>query len=140
MSDNFSSEVGNDVSGSNIVGSKDAQLNHVVFNNESAFNYTLADLRLDIRFQKQEIDRLRDELNRDRQTDAATESRLAGRLDSMQSNLDFLDEQVKGMLLLKPAPATTPAVSVNVFYAFLTVVGVFVVLVTIMLMLLARGN
>ena len=109
-------------------------------NGDSVLNYTLADLRIDIRFQKQEIDRLRDDLNRDRQADATITNRLVERLDSMQENLNFLDEQVKGMLLLKPVPSTTPTVSINAFYAFLTVIGAFVILVTIMLMLLARGH
>lgn len=109
-------------------------------NNESAYNYTLADLRIDIRFQKQEIDRLRDELNRDRQTDVVTTERLTNRLDSMQSNLDFLDEQVKSMLLLKPAPAQTQTVPLWMFYMMFGMIFIFVVFSTFFLTYLARGH
>lgn len=111
-----------------------------VNNNEGAYSYTLADLRIDIHFQKQEIDRLRDELNRDRQTDANTTERLTNRLDTMQNNLDFLDEQVKGMLLLKPAPAQTQAVPLWMFYVMFGMIFIFVVFATFFLTYLARGR
>ena len=111
-----------------------------VNNGDPVLNYTLADLRIDIHFQKQEIDRLRDELNRDRQTDATTSARLTARLDTMQNNLDFLDEQVKGMLLMKPVPAQTQTVPLWMFYVMFGMIFIFVVFATFFLTYLARGR
>lgn len=133
---------GSAIQGSVNTGGGDAALRDriTVNNNENAYSYTLADLRIDIRFQKQEIDHLRDELARDRQTDANTVERLTNRLDTMQANLDFLDEQVKGMLLLRPVPAQTPTVPLWMFYTLFSMIFIFVVFATFFLTYLARGR
>jgi len=126
-----------DTSGGGFVG-RDRPENNTTVNvsNEAINNYSMADLRLDLRFLRQEVDRLKEDL-----IDARFDGKdVNGRVSGIEKDVNFLEEQVKNMLLLKPVPSTTPVVPMWALNVLTAVIGIFILAAVLLLIFLARGH
>lgn len=103
---------------------------------DSLSGYTMADLRLDLRFLKQEVDRLREDLNASKSENREANNRLA----EMKREIEFMEAQVNNILLLKPVPKDT-ASPAQWQLSMLTVIACFLALIVVLVLIyIASGH
>ena len=103
---------------------------------DSLSGYTMADLRLDLRFLKQEVDRLREDENASKSENREANNRLA----EMKREIEFMEAQVNNILLLKPVPkdAASPA---QWQLSMLTIIACFLALIVVLVLIyIASGR
>lgn len=107
-----------------------------VYVSDSLSGYTMADLRLDLRFLKQEVDRLREDLNASKSENREANNRLA----EMKREIEFMEAQVNNILLLKPVPKDTSSPA-QWQLSMLTVIACFLALIVVLVLIyIASGR
>ena len=125
-----------ETNGGGFVGRDRPENNTTVNVNETLSSYTMADLRLDLRFLKQEVDLLKQDLSNSR---SDTKS-VTGRINEIENEVDFLERQVSNILLLRPVPKETPVVPLWTLNVLTAVIAIFILGMVILLIVLARGH
>ena len=125
-----------DTAGGGFVG-RDRPENNTVFNvGETLNNYTMSDLRLDLRFLKQEVDRLREDL-----VNSKSDGRdVNNRVIEIKREVEFLEVQVSNILLLKPVPRDAQTPSSWTLNLLTIVVSILSILTVLFSIYMARGH
>lgn len=124
-----------DTAGGGFVGRDRPENNTVVYVGETLNNYTMSDLRLDLRFLKQEVDRLREDL-----VNSKSDGRdVNNRVIEIKREVEFLEVQVSNILLLKPVPRDAQTPSSWTLNLLTIVVSVLSILTVLFLIYMARG-
>lgn len=125
-----------DTAGGGFVGRDRPENNTVVNVGETLNNYTMSDLRLDLRFLKQEVDRLREDL-----VNSKSDGRdVNNRVIEIKREVEFLEVQVSNILLLKPVPRDAQTPSSWTLNLLTIVVSVLSILTVLFLIYMARGH
>ena len=125
-----------DTAGGEFVGRDRPENNTVVNVSETLNNYTMSDLRLDLRFLKQEVDRLREDL-----VNSKSDGRdVNNRVIEIKREVEFLEVQVSNILLLKPVPRDAQTPSSWTLNLLTIVVSVLSILTVLFLIYMARGH
>lgn len=125
-----------DTAGGGFVGRDRPENNTVVYVGETLNNYTMSDLRLDLRFLKQEVDRLREDL-----VNSKSDGRdVNNRVIEIKREVEFLEVQVSNILLLKPVPRDAQTPSSWTLNLLTIVVSVLSILTVLFLIYMARGH
>lgn len=125
-----------DTAGGGFVG-RDCPENNTVINvSETLNNYTMSDLRLDLRFLKQEVDRLREDL-----VNSKSDGRdVNNRVIEIKREVEFLEVQVSNILLLKPVPRDAQTPSSWTLNLLTIVVSILSILTVLFSIYMARGH
>ena len=125
-----------DTNGGGFVGRDHPENITTVNVSDSLSGYTMADLRLDLRFLKQEVDRLREDLNASKSENREANNRLA----EMKREIEFMEAQVNNILLLKPVPKDTSSPA-QWQLSMLTVIACFLALIVVLVLIyIASGR